>query len=188
MAVWAEEEAPLKSSDLALRRIEAIKILCGMILMAIGYGIVHDMVTAHIAVEYFTEWHPRIIESQSPVAMALLWGVLATWWVGLMGGFVIVASALLGPWPILTARQVLRKVLITQVVVFIAAFSVMGVILLGFYGQGAWTWGSNLAFKSRMMMVQATHTASYLFSVVGVLALAAHILYVRKWRLPPVLD
>ena len=53
---------------------EIAKIIVGSILIAIVYGICHDMVTAHTDISYFTIFHPHIIDSYSPVDMALLWG------------------------------------------------------------------------------------------------------------------
>lgn len=58
----------------------ALRIVLYSILAAIGYGTCQDLVTAHIFVEYFTVAHPLIFPSDSPVVMALIWGVLATWW------------------------------------------------------------------------------------------------------------
>ena len=64
-----------------------IVVLC--IGLAIVYGIAHDLVTAHVCVEYFTIGHPRVIDSTAPVDLALTWGVLATWWVGLGLGLLL---------------------------------------------------------------------------------------------------
>ncbi len=69
-------------------------LLC--LLGAITFGIAHDLVTANICVEYFTIAHPKVIESQSPFLLALIWGVLATWWVGLILGILIVCFNSIG--------------------------------------------------------------------------------------------
>lgn len=63
---------------------------------AIAFGIVHDLVTANSCVEYFTIGHPKVIESENPFLLALVWGVLATWWVGLILGTLIVLSNAIG--------------------------------------------------------------------------------------------
>lgn len=49
-----------------------------------AYGVLHDLVTAHVCVEYFTVGHPQLFEfeTDSPTLLALGWGVVATWWVG----------------------------------------------------------------------------------------------------------
>lgn len=47
------------------------------------YGVLHDQITARICLEYFTVWHPHLIDSTDPTVVALAWGIAATWWVGL---------------------------------------------------------------------------------------------------------
>lgn len=51
--------------------LEAIKIILFGVFVAIVYGIAHDMVTAHVYVEYFTVYHMHVVDSESPVVMAL---------------------------------------------------------------------------------------------------------------------
>ncbi|MEZ5976581.1 MAG: hypothetical protein R3F33_17375 [Planctomycetota bacterium] len=75
----------------------AIVALC--VSAAILYGIVHDQITVRISLEYFTLAHPRVIESEDPTLLALTWGVLATWWVGLPLGVLLAWAALAGPLP-----------------------------------------------------------------------------------------
>ena len=54
-----------------------IVMLC--IFAAIGYGIVHDKITAHLCVEYFTIGHPPDFGTDNPALLGLGWGILATW-------------------------------------------------------------------------------------------------------------
>jgi hypothetical protein len=61
---------------------ESLKIVVLSMAAAIGYGILHDQVTARVCIEYFTIGHVRVIASRSPTLLAFTWGVLATWWVG----------------------------------------------------------------------------------------------------------
>ena len=60
----------------------AIVVLC--IGSAVIYGILHDQITARICVEYFTIGHPPIFPTESPTLLGIGWGILATWWVGLL--------------------------------------------------------------------------------------------------------
>ncbi len=53
---------------------------------AIGYGILHDEVTARICVEYFTVGHPDLFGTDSPTLLGIGWGIVATWWAGLLLG------------------------------------------------------------------------------------------------------
>lgn len=62
----------------------AIVLLC--IVAACIYGIVHDQITARICVEYFTICHPPVFNTDSPTLLGIGWGILATWWVGLLLG------------------------------------------------------------------------------------------------------
>src|SRR3954451_19765307 len=64
--------------------MQALAIVLLSILAAVLYGIVHDQVTARICVEYFTIGHPPVFDTESPTLLGLGWGVIATWWVGLV--------------------------------------------------------------------------------------------------------
>lgn len=77
--------------------MEFAKIVLFSLAAAIVYGILHDQVTAHLCVEYFTIAHPPVFHTQSPFLLALGWGVLATWWVGLPLGLLLAVVARLGP-------------------------------------------------------------------------------------------
>lgn len=92
--------------------MEALRILLLVVVASILYGILHDLVTAHLCVEYFSIGHAKVIESESPIALALVWGVLATWWMGLIAGLLLVLGARQGKAPKRTARELLRPVLI----------------------------------------------------------------------------
>ncbi len=86
-------------------------IIVGMsILAACLYGISHDLVTAHLCVEYFTIGHPPVFHTVSPVLLALGWGVIATWWVGLLLGVPLALCSRLGKAPRRTASDLLRPI------------------------------------------------------------------------------
>jgi hypothetical protein len=63
-----------------------IAIVVLSILACVAYGIIHDQITARICVEYFTIGHPRIIPTDDPTALGIVWGIVATWWVGVIMG------------------------------------------------------------------------------------------------------
>jgi hypothetical protein len=92
--------------------MESLKIIFTSIILAIFYGICHDLVTANISVEYFTIGHPKIIDSESPFILALVWGVFATWWVGLILGVFISIAARLGVNPKLQYKDVIKPMVI----------------------------------------------------------------------------
>src|ERR1700742_3819758 len=86
--------------------MEFAKIILFCLAAAIVYGILHDQVTAHLCVEYFTVAHPQVFHTQSPFLLALGWGVIATWWVGLPLGILLAAVARLGTGHRLTLSDV----------------------------------------------------------------------------------
>lgn len=91
-----------------LRRALAIVALC--IAAAIAYGIVHDQITARICVEYFTVAHPILIETQSPTVLGLSWGVVATWWVGVLLGVPLAIAACVGSRPRRSTVSLIRPI------------------------------------------------------------------------------
>lgn len=88
---------------------------------AVGYGVIHDQITARVCIEYFTVGHPRLIESESPTILGLLWGVVATWWVGLPLGVLLALAARAGRWPPLEARDLLPGMMVLLLIMGISA-------------------------------------------------------------------
>jgi hypothetical protein len=86
----------------------AIVLLC--ILAASLYGIVHDQITARICVEYFTIGHPPVFHTTDPTLLGLGWGILATWWVGLLLGIPLAFAALSGKRPQRTVASLVRPI------------------------------------------------------------------------------
>lgn len=78
---------------------ERLAILGMSILAAVTYGVVHDQITARLCVEYFSIFHPHLINSQSPTLLGLAWGVAATWWVGAILGVPLAIAARIGRAP-----------------------------------------------------------------------------------------
>lgn len=90
--------------------------------MAILYGIAHDMVTAHLCVEYFTIGHPKIIRSEEPVMLALAWGFWATWWAGLILGLGLAWAARVGSRPKRDIHTLVKPVVILLGIMAVFAF------------------------------------------------------------------
>ena len=88
------------------------KIFLFCILAAIGYGIMHDQVTARVCVEYFTIGHEPIIASKSPTLLGLIWGVTATWWVGFLLAWPLSIATRWGTRPRLDVEHLRRPVFI----------------------------------------------------------------------------
>lgn len=90
--------------------MQGVKVLLLCILSAIVYGILHDQVTVRVCGEYFTIGHPPLLATPSPALLALAWGVLGTWWVGLLLGVLAVLACRLGSWPRYNAAQLVRPI------------------------------------------------------------------------------
>ena len=90
--------------------MEALKIILLCVVAAIVYGICHDQVTARVCVEYFTIGHPPIFHTDSPTLLAFGWGIIATWWMGLILSIPAVMTSRLGSWPKFDAADLLRPI------------------------------------------------------------------------------
>lgn len=157
-----------------------IVLLC--IAAAIVYGIVHDQVTARVCIEYFTIGHPRIVDSESPTVLGIVWGVVATWWVGLALGLMLAFAALRGPRPPRRADSLVTPV--TRLLAVMASVATVaglagwalartGVIVLLEPLAGSVPRDRHVAF----LAVGAAHLASYVSGAIGGLTLCS-----RVWR------
>jgi hypothetical protein len=168
--------------------METFKIILLSVIAAVCYGILHDQITARISVEYFTIGHPIIIETTDPTTLGLLWGVLATWWAGLLVGIMFAIAAQAGTKPKRNARSLVRPILIVMVVMAVCAAGA------GFVGWGA---TENNAFALPQQIARLVprdrhiafatamwaHNASYLMGFVG--ATIAALVVARSRRFLP---
>lgn len=82
------------------------------ILMCVIYGVLHDQITARICVEYFTIGHmPVLGGTDDPTVLGLIWGFLATWWVGAMLGIPLAFVSQVGSLVKKSARDLVRPML-----------------------------------------------------------------------------
>lgn len=160
----------------------ALRIVFYSILAAVGYGICHDLVTAHLCVEYFTVAHPFIFPSDSPLVMALIWGILATWWVGLILGIGLATAARAGARPKRTAPDLLPDILklLKGMALFACALGLIGY----FCSVLHWIWlvpplSTQIGSESHNLFFfdAFAHTGSYLGGFLGGLWLMR-----KTWR------
>ena len=149
---------------------------------AVTYGMLHDLVTAHVCVEYFTIGHDRLIESEHPVVLALLWGVIATWYVGAVLAIPLACAARCGTAPPLLVADLVRPLvtLLAIMAVSAALAGLVGWVLAmrqGLRLPGAL--GDLVASDRHARFIAAwwAHAASYLVGFVGGLTLP-----VLVWR------
>ncbi len=162
-----------------------MRIIGLSILAAVTFGIIHDQVTARLCLEYFTIGHPRIVASESPTVLGIVWGVVATWWVGFILGVPLAVAALRGDLPKRSATSLIRPIGI--LLLFMACMSfVAGNVahVLAYYETIVLI--KPLASRvpadqhSIYIAVGAAHTVSYLAGFVGGLVLIVRVRIGRK--------
>jgi len=90
--------------------VQSIGIVLMCVVAAVCYGIAHDQVTARVCVEYFTVGHPPVFGTGDPTLLGLGWGVMATWWVGLLLGIPLAVVARAGSRPRRSVGSLVRPV------------------------------------------------------------------------------
>jgi hypothetical protein len=167
---------------LVFRGPEPLRIVALCIGAAVAYGLVHDQITARVSIEYFTIGHPRLFATDDPTPHALAWGVIATWWVGVLLGIPLAIAARRGPRPKLAARDLLRPIGVLLLVMALCALA--GAAIGHFGAERNWfvLFGElrervppekQIAF----MTAGGAHSASYLVGFVG-----GVVLIVKTWR------
>jgi hypothetical protein len=161
-----------------------ISILLLSVVMCVVYGIVHDQVTARICVEYFTVFHPPVFQTDDPTLLAIGWGTIATWWVGVFLGIPLATAARLGSRPKRSVVSLIRPMLVLFACVGVLAF------MAGIAGYVAaskgWvqlppSWMKDLSPEKRspFFVDLFAHNASYLGGFVGGLFLTAWVWWTR---------
>jgi hypothetical protein len=160
--------------------MESLKIILLAIVAGIVYGVVHDQVTARVCLEYFSVVHPRIIDSQSPTALAFAWGVVATWWAGAFLGVLLAVAARGGSRKPIPAAELIRP--IVQLLLVMACFAIVaggvGYFLAKktFLSPPVWMVAVLPASRYPAFMADLwAHSASYASAFLGGLALCAAI-------------
>lgn len=166
------------------RRAEAVRIILFATGAAIVYGVLHDQVTAHLCVEYFTVAHPPVFPTASPFLLALGWGVIATWWVGLPLGLALATAARLGHRRKLGVRDLGRPVLTLMLVSALCAFAggVMGAVLVARGWPGALMGWERIIPPDRHAVFAAAlwaHTMSYAAGIIGGVIVIGHTIWRR---------
>lgn len=160
-------------------------IILQCIFAAIAYGVVHDQITTRVCLEYFTIAHPRLIESTSPTVLGLFWGVVATWWVGLLLGVPLAIAAQAGGWPKITWRNLQRSILCLLLVMACCALLAGVYIWLTTRNNDPFhladLTGSRIPplMRSRFLSAWAAHLTSYGVGFAGGIALVIRTIWLR---------
>lgn len=74
-----------------------IQIVALGVLTAVSYGIVNDQLACRQCIQYFTvghtPFHKRLLETDNPTLNGVVWGIYATWALGLIAGVAIATAA-----------------------------------------------------------------------------------------------
>ncbi len=154
------------------RMLYRSKVFLSCILAAIGYGVIHDEITAHLCVEYFSVAHPPLFPTSSPFLLAICWGIAATIGLGAVFGglFAVVADA--GSLPPIPLERVWHKLFALLLVKAVSAF-VSGVIGYLLTRQSFITLPGELrrviptGHQNRFIGVWFAHLASYAVGLTG---------------------
>jgi hypothetical protein len=161
----------------------SLKIVLLVLFSTIAYGILHDTITANLCVEYFTIGHPKVIASESPFMLALVWGIIATWWLALPIAILMAVVSQTGKAPKLSLKEVSKTVFRLLGIMALLAL-VAGITGYLLAESGAIWLVPELAEQidaqahSRFLAAGWSHGASYLSGIIGTLIVC--ILLYRK--------
>src|SRR6516164_4888266 len=108
--------------------MQFLLIVCLCTVSAVAYGILHDQVTVRVCVEYFTIGHPPVFDTEDPTLLGFGWGIIATWWVGVILGIALALVARAGSRPVMKAANLVRPVMALFAVAAVSA------LISGFVG------------------------------------------------------
>jgi hypothetical protein len=145
------------------------------------YGIVHDQVTYTLSPEYFTKFKFQQFAyadfGQGPRVLAGTIGFLATWWVGLIGGWVLGRCAVSGDGPGLGFSDISRRFYFIFLVAM--AFGMLGFVY-GLWRTSAgapeawvrWQESNGVEDLVSFARVGYIHNFGYLGALLGLIASA----------------
>jgi len=127
-----------KSSNIIKKILSSIdkeffKIIGLSVLVAVTYGIIHDQITARMSPKYFTSWavpHHKEVSNAlglspgtSPTIVGLVYGIIATWFVGAILGTTAASCARVGDkLPKLVAKDLIKPMLAHLIFTGVCAF------------------------------------------------------------------
>jgi hypothetical protein len=160
--------------------MQAIRFLLSVVALACLFGVALDLVTAHVWVDYFTLHHPKVVESKSPIVMALVWGVGASWWFGAVAAGILWWFNRRRPHPV-PAGTLIRWTARAMVVLWLVMMAVLGGIyaLIGLLPMEARR--PTFDIDRRAMAVALTHQTEYVLGAIVLIVLM--VLVARRSRI-----
>jgi hypothetical protein len=161
----------------ALRRF--LTIVLGSTFLACLLGICLDLVTANVAVEYFSVHHPKILPTENPWALALLWGVVASWWFGAVAGVIVALINHRRQQP-LEAIRILKWTAIGCLTLWMIMISILLTIMAISSTIPIEQRRASFESDRRLVAVAMAHQYEYILGLVALLVIA-----IMTWRSSP---
>jgi len=155
-----------------------VKIVAGATLMACGLGVCLDLVTANVAVEYFSVHHPRIVDTQNPWILGIVWGFAASWWFGAIAGTVVATINELRAQP-LAPKRILKWVAVSCVVLWLVMIALLTSVYLVASSIPLTERRPSFDYDRRIMAVAVAHMYEYLLGAIAMLAIVIKTWWVR---------
>lgn len=163
--------------DSASRRF--LKTVLGSTALSCVLGISLDIVTANVAVDYFSVHHPKIVPTENPWLLALAWGVAASWWAGAIAGFVVAAVNLRREQPLEPAR-ILKWMAVACATLWAIMISILIAVMALSSAIPVKIRPATFESDRRLVAVAMAHQFEYVFAAVALLVVA-----VKTWRAKP---
>jgi hypothetical protein len=161
----------------ALRRF--LTITLGSTVLACLLGICLDLVTANLAVEYFSVHHPKILPTENPQVLAVLWGVAASWWFGAIAG-VIVASINHRRQQPLEPIRILKWTTIACVALWVTMIAILLTVMAISSTIPIEQRRTTFESDRRLVAVAMAHQYEYVLGAIAIMVIA-----VMTWRSKP---
>jgi hypothetical protein len=153
-----------------------LTIVLGSTLLACLLGICLDLVTANVAVEYFSVHHPKIIASENPWILALFWGVAASWWFGAIAGTVVALVNQRRPQPLPPSR-IMKWTGYACIALWIAMIAILIAVMLISSRIPLEMRRETYQSDRRLVAVAMAHQFEYILGAIAMLIIA-----VMTWR------
>ena len=146
------------------------------LLTTVTYGVINNQVTARICIEFF-DLFPLRITNDSPTAIATVYGIWSTWWLGVPFGGLIATVGRVGRLPKIAPAIIVRPVglVLSGVATTAAIFGVAGYFLYSSAPWDALPQNIRAAIPPDKVwafyVVNFAHLGAYLSGVAGALGL-----------------
>ena len=146
------------------------------------YGIINDQITFSISPEYFTKFKFRQFGFEpawfggSRQTVAVI-GFLATWWMGLIIGFVIASVGLVFTNHVTMRKTIIKAIIMALITAIVFAFAgfLWGKCRLLSTGVNWWM-PDDLVDKNNFIVVGSIHNFSYIGGIAGLLIAMAYMI------------